>query len=76
MSNFRSSSLLTYLAIFPIVYLLTKNVTKELPSISVKVVLFDLDTIEDQNIQDSFDDTLDTWQDTFDDNDTNIQDEV
>ena len=47
-----------------------------MPTIDVKVILFDQDTIEDIDITDSYDSTLDTWQDSVDSGETNIQDEV
>jgi hypothetical protein len=47
-----------------------------MPTISVKVILFDQDVIEEYDIQDSYDDTLDTWQDSVDSLQDNIQDEV
>lgn len=55
---------------------LAKETTRVMPRISVKVILFDLDTAEEQDIQDSFDNTLDTWQDTTNTGADNIQDEV
>jgi len=55
---------------------ITKNVSDDLPSIDVEGILFDLDVRVDNAIQDSFDDSLELWQDTTDENNENIQDEV
>jgi hypothetical protein len=53
---------------------ITKSVSKDMPTISVSGILFDLDVRN--SIQDSVDNTLDNWQDTEDPNNENIQDEV
>ena len=58
------------------IYSIKKNIADKMPTIDVKVILFDQDTIEEFDIQDSYDDTLDTWQDSTDSGETNIQDEV
>jgi hypothetical protein len=55
---------------------ITKNLIDEIPTISVKGVLFDLDVRVDNTIQDSTDETLENWQDTTDPANENIQDEV
>lgn len=58
------------------IYSISKNIAGKMPTISVKVILFDQDVIEEYDIQDSYDDTLDTWQDSVDSLQDNIQDEV
>jgi hypothetical protein len=58
------------------IYSISKNIAGKMPTISVKVILFDQDVIEEYDIQDSYDSTLDTWQDSTDSGQTNIQDEV
>jgi hypothetical protein len=58
------------------IYSIKKNIANKMPSIDVKVILFDQDTIEEFDIQDSYDSTLDTWQDSTNSGETNIQDEV
>lgn len=58
------------------IYSIKKNISLNMPTIDVKVILFDQDTVEEYDIQDSYDDTLETWQDTTDSNEDIIQDEV
>ena len=58
------------------VYSITRNVSASPPSVAVKVILFDLDVTEEIEVQDSFDATLETWQDSTSTLETNIQDEV
>jgi hypothetical protein len=58
------------------IYSISRNVSASPPSVAIKVILFDLDVTEETDVQDSFDATLETWQDTEDDTETNIQDEV
>lgn len=55
---------------------ITKSVSKDMPTISVSGILFDLDIRIDDIIQDSVDNTLENWQDTSDPSNENIQDEV
>lgn len=55
---------------------ITKNVSSEFPSIEVSGILFDLDVRVDNTIQDSFDDSLENWQDTTNPANENIRDEV
>ena len=54
----------------------SKSVSKDMPTISVSGILFDLDIRIDDIIQDSVDNTLENWQDTSDPSNENIQDEV
>tara|TARA_R110001599_G_scaffold20592_7_gene77852 strand:+ start:1207 stop:4161 length:2955 start_codon:yes stop_codon:yes gene_type:complete len=58
------------------IYSITRNVSASPPNVAVKVILFDLDVTEEIDVQDSFDVTLDTWQDSTSTLANNIQDEV
>ena len=59
-----------------LIYSISRNVSASPPTIDVKVILFDLDIVEESDIQDSFDDALTTWQDSTSTLANNIQDEV